>query len=129
MGFFIDNFRLSKRFCDQSTLFLTDIHIILSIREVPPSLNVIISIFFLNRKNAIMTFYFQSSLLLNVIIQMIRLSHISLWNTMGKVAQILFILTSHCDFHFKHLNISFSENKLIVDLNSNCHDCSIQKNR
>ena len=35
----------------------------------------------------------------------------------------------HCDFHFKHLNISFSENKLIVYLNSSCQDCSIQKNR
>ena len=36
----------------------------------------------------------------------------------------------HCDFHFKHLNISFdSENKLTVYLNSSCQDCSIQKNR
>ena len=34
---------------------------------------------------------------------------------------------SHCDFDFKHLNMSFIDNKLIVDLNSNCHDCSIQK--
>ena len=41
---------------------------------------------------------------------------------MGKVAQILVTLTSHCDFHFKHLNMRFIENKLIVDLNnSNCH--------
>ena len=46
---------------------------------------------------------------------------------MEKVAQILVTLTSHSDFHFKHLNMSFTENKLIVDLNSNCHDCSIQK--
>ena len=38
-------------------------------------------------------------------------------------------LTSHRDFLFKHLNISFSENKLIVDLNSNCDDCIVQKNR
>ena len=35
----------------------------------------------------------------------------------------------HCDFHFKHLNISFSENKLILYLNSSCQDCSVQKNR
>ena len=46
---------------------------------------------------------------------------------MGKVSQILVTLTSHCHFHFKHLNMSFIENKLIVDLNSDCHDCSIQK--
>ena len=44
---------------------------------------------------------------------------------MEKVAQIL--ATSHYDFHFKHLNMSFIENKLIVDLNSNCHYCSLQK--
>ena len=35
----------------------------------------------------------------------------------------------HCDFHFKHFNISLSKNKLIVYLNSSCQDCSIQKNR
>ena len=35
----------------------------------------------------------------------------------------------HCDFHFKHLNISFSEKKPIVYLNSSCQDCSVQKNR
>ena len=58
---------------------------------------------------------------------MIRWLHISLWKTMGKVTQTLVTLTSHCDFHFKHLNMSFTENKLIVDLNSNCHDCSTQK--
>ena len=46
---------------------------------------------------------------------------------MEKVAHILVTLTSHCDFHFKHLNMSVIENKLIVDLNSNCHDCSTQK--
>ena len=44
---------------------------------------------------------------------------------MGKVAQTLVTLTSHCDFHFKHLNMSFIENKLIVDLNSNCHKHSL----
>ena len=42
----------------------------------------------------------------------------------------LITVLNHCDFHFKHLNISFdSENKLIVYLNSSCQDCSIQKNR
>ena len=44
------------------------------------------------------------------------------------MAHILVTLTSHCDFHFKHLNISFSENKLIV-YPFQCQDCSIQKNR
>ena len=44
-----------------------------------------------------------------------------------KMAQILVTLTSPCDFHFKQLNMNFIENKLIVDLNSNCHDCSIQR--
>ena len=43
------------------------------------------------------------------------------------MAHILVTLTSHCDFHFKHLNMSFTENKLIVDLNSNCHDSSTPK--
>ena len=74
-----------------------------------------------------MAFCCQPHLLRKVGIQMIRLLHISLWNTMGKVAQILVTLTSHCDFHFKHLNISFIKNNLIVDLNSNCHECSIKK--
>ena len=45
------------------------------------------------------------------------------------MAHILVTVTSHCDFHFKHLNMSFIENKLIVDLNSNCHDYSNKKNR
>ena len=48
---------------------------------------------------------------------------------MGKVAYILVTLTSYCDFHFKCSNTSFSENKLIIDLNWNCRDCSILKNR
>ena len=43
------------------------------------------------------------------------------------MAHILVTLTSHCDFYFKHLNMSLTENKLIVDLNSNCHDYSTQK--
>ena len=60
---------------------------------------------------------------------MIRLLHLVCGRLFEKVAQILVTLTSHCDFHFKHLNISFSENKLIVYLNSSCQDCSIQKNR
>ena len=55
-------------------------------------------------------------------------SHKLVCGRLGKKWQIL--LLNHCDFHFKHLNISFdSENKLIVYLNSSCQDCSIQKNR
>ena len=48
---------------------------------------------------------------------------------MGEVAQILIMLTSYCDFHFKCSNTNFSENKLILEQNWNCHDCSIQKMR
>ena len=45
----------------------------------------------------------------------------------GKKWHIFWLPLHHTDFHFKHLNMSFIENKLIVDLNSNCHDCSTQK--
>ena len=48
---------------------------------------------------------------------------------MAKVANVLVTLVSHCDFCFKSSSTSFSENKLIVGLNSNCCDCSIKKNR
>ena len=48
---------------------------------------------------------------------------------MAKVANVLVRLASHCDFCFKGSSTSFSENKLIVGLNSNCCDCSIKKNR
>ena len=48
---------------------------------------------------------------------------------MAKVANVLVTLVSHCDFCFKGSSTSFSENKLIVGLNSNCCDCSIKKNR
>ena len=47
---------------------------------------------------------------------------------MGKVAEVLVTLVSHCDICFKCSNTRFSENKLFVGLNSNC-DCSIKKNR
>ena len=122
-------FLLMTRLCDQSTQILTDKYYILSLWEVLLSLNVTISNSFLTRENALMTFCCQPNLLLKVGIQMIRGLHISLWKTMGKVTQTLVTLTSHCDFHFKHLKMSFIENKLIVDLNSNCHDCSTKKNR
>ena len=47
-----------------------------------------------------------------------------------RVSQILVTLTSHSDSHFEHSNTSFSENKLDgVDLNSNCRDCGVRKNR
>ena len=118
------------RLCNQSTLFLTDKCYILSIWDVLPSLNVTISIYFLSRENAFMTFCCQPNLLLKVFIQMmIRLSHISLWKTMGTVAKNLVMLASYCDFHFKCSNTSFSENKLIMDLNWNCRDYSVQKNK
>ena len=47
----------------------------------------------------------------------------------AKVANVLVTLASHCDFCFKGSSTSFSENKMIVELNSNCCDCSIKKNR
>ena len=46
---------------------------------------------------------------------------------MGKVAEVLVTLASRCDFCFKGSSTSFSENKLIMGLNSNCCDCSIKK--
>ena len=46
---------------------------------------------------------------------------------MGKVAEVLVTLASCCDFCFKGSGTSFSENKLIMGLNSNCCDCSIKK--
>ena len=47
-----------------------------------------------------------------------------------KVSRNLVTLTSHSDSHFEHSNTSFSENKLDgVDLNSNCRDCGVRKNR
>ena len=128
-SFFINDFLLMTRLCDQLTLFLTEKYYILSIWEVLPSLIVTISISFLSGENAFMTFCCQPNILLKVVIQMIRLSHISLWKTMGKVAKNLVMVTSYCDFHFKCSNTSFSENKLIMDLNWNCRDCSIEKNK
>ena len=48
---------------------------------------------------------------------------------MGKVAEVLVTIVSRCNFCFKGSSASFSENKLIVGLNSDCYDCSIKKNR
>ena len=80
---------------------------------------MIISICFLKRENAFTTFAKISYLDDQVVT----------YQSVEDCERILVTLTSHCDFHYKHLNISFSENKLIVDLNSNCQDCSIPKNR
>ena len=48
---------------------------------------------------------------------------------MGKVPKILVTFVSRCDFRFKRLSTSFSKDKLIMGLKSNCCDCSIKKNR
>ena len=46
---------------------------------------------------------------------------------MGKVTEVLVTLASRCDFCLKGSSARFSENKLIVGLNSNCCDAALKR--
>ena len=107
-GFFHRLLSVFNKILRSIDTFMEDKYFISSILEVLPSLNVNISISCVKRENTFMTFCCQLNLLVKLIILMIRLSHICLWKTTQKVAQILVTLTSHCDFHFKCSNTSFN---------------------
>ena len=110
-------FSLMNSICDRQKLHLVNMKIL-------PSLNVINSIFF-QKRNAFVSFLSSTT-------SFAKISYPDDWvvtceGNMGKVAEVLVTLASHCDFCFKGSSTSFSENKLIVGLNSNFCDCSIKK--
>ena len=93
---------------------------------------MIIYISFVKRENASMTFCWQPHLLPKLVFWMIRLSrrinlreedHGKKWHRFWLCLHYTVILISNVQIP------ASVESKLIVDLNSNCHDCSVQKNR
>ena len=78
-----------------------------------------------------MTFCCQPHLLLKLVIWMIRLSRINLRKEdHGKKSYRFWLCLHDAVIFISNVQIPASvQNKLIGDLNSNCHDYSIQKNR
>ena len=113
--------------CDQLTPFLTDNYFIISILEVLLSLNVMISVCFVERENASVIFCWEPHLFLQLVVLIIRLLLGSLQNHKKKWHRFWLHL-HHTIIFMSNIKISASVKiNWSVDLNSKCHDCSIKK--
>ena len=122
--------RTERKFHGFQQTDMVDKYFILSIWEVYHH-SMWSSQFFFKRENKFMTSCCQPHLLLKLVIWMIRLSHINLWKeNHGKKWHRFWLRLHHAVIFISNVQILASvQNKLIGDLNSNCHDCIIQTNR
>ena len=134
MGFLIDYFLLSTRsLWSINTIFDRQLfHLINMKSSAVTKCDHLPEHFFSQKRKWINDFCWQPHLLLKLVFRMIRLSrHINLREQDYGTKWHRFWLCLHYTVIFiSNVQIpALLESELIVDLNSNCHDCSVQQNR